>query len=110
MNITNKNKRLVFTSVNQLITLLKDNPDIATKMPRFAPLAKANLSVTPKKACNCGAKQNIVTPDVNKQVAEGILSSLTQEDFLQIKNILALEELCYYKRNRDNNKLELICV
>ncbi len=100
----------MFTSVNQLITLLKDNPDIARQMPRFAPLAKAELSSSPKKGCNCGAKQNIVTPDVNKQIAEGILSSLTNEDFVQIKNILELSELCYYKRDKENNKLELICV
>lgn len=110
MNQTTKNKRLVFTSVNQLITLVKTNPLLAEQMPRFLPLAKADLSTTPKKGCNCGSKMNIVVNDANKQVAESILSSLNQSEFVQIKSILGLSELCYYKRNSESNKLELICV
>jgi hypothetical protein len=103
-----KSKRLVLTSVNQLITLVKNNPVIAQQMPRFSPLTSTELSHTPKKSCNCGGKTNYTTPDGNKQIAENILNSLKSTDFQQIKSILGLNELCYYKRVQD--KLDLICV
>lgn len=102
-------KRLVLTSVNQVITLVKNNPIIADKLPKFKQIAEMSLSTTPKKTCNC-SKKNIVTPDVNKQVAEQILSSLNDEDFKNIKQALNLDQLCYYRRNTETNKLDLICV
>jgi hypothetical protein len=101
-------KRLVLSSVNQLISLIKNNPHIAQQMPVFSPLAQAELSTSPKKGCNCGSKINYTTPDSNKQVAENILSNFTTTEFQQIKSILGLNELCYYKRIQD--KLEMICV
>jgi hypothetical protein len=100
-------KRLVLTSVNQVIVLAKNNPIIAEKLPKLAKLIDMPLSEAPKKSCNCGTKQNFTTPDPNKQITESILSSLSSEDFLQIKNVLGLAELCYYKRV--NDKLSLIC-
>lgn len=103
-------RRMVLTSVNQVLVLVNRNPILAEKMPRFAGLANTPLSTTPKKSCNCGAKQNITTPDATKQLAENLLSSLTKEDFLQMKSILELDELCYYNRNIAQNKLELVCV
>jgi hypothetical protein len=104
-----KTKRLVLTSVNQVIALVQSNPQLVQQMPRFSKLSTMAPSTSPKKSCNCGAKKNITTPDVNKQATENILSSLSPADFLQIKSILALNELCYYNRNSDN-KLEMICV
>lgn len=104
----NKPKRLVLTSVNQLITLIKNNPSITQQMPRFKPLSSSELSQTPKKSCNCGGKMNYTTPDGNKQIAENILNGLNSSDFQEIKSILGLNELCYYKRV--NDKLDLICV
>lgn len=103
-------RRMVLTSVNQVLVLVNRNPILAEKMPRFAGLLNTPLSTTPKKSCNCGAKQNITTPDATKQLAENLLSSLTREDFLQMKSILELDELCYYTRTANQNKLELICV
>lgn len=101
-------KRLVLTSVNQVISLVKNNPKIAEALPKLATLNTMAPSTAPKKSCNCGSKQNFTTPDVNKQVAEGILSSLTLEDFQAIKSVLELNELCYYKR--DEGKLNLVCI
>lgn len=106
----NKPKRLVLTSVNQVITLARGNPKLVEQMPKLLGLTNMELSTTPKKSCNCGGKQNFTTPDINKQTTESILSSLDTGDFLQIKNILGLNELCYYKRNTELNKLELICL
>jgi hypothetical protein len=105
-----KNKRLVLTSVNQIITLDNTNPNISSAVPKLASLGKLQKSVAPQKSCNCGAKRNITTPDVNKQLAENTLSSLTPEDFTAIKNALDLDQLCYYKRSLADNSLELICV
>lgn len=105
---TQNPKRLVLTSVNQVIILAKNNPTLAEKLPKLAKLVNMPLSTAPKKSCNCGGKQNFTTPDVNKQVTESILSSLDNSDFEQIKNILSLNELCYYKRSGAN--LELICL
>jgi len=101
-------KKLILTSVNQFLILLKQNPELATSLPKFASLLDAPMSSTPKKSCNCGAKQNITTPDANKQTAENILSSLTDEEFKKIKSVLNLDELCYYKR--EDNRLALVCV
>lgn len=103
-------KRLILTSVNQLLYIIKSNPTIADVIPGFKGLASAEPSTTPKKSCNCGSKQNFTTPDVNKQVAENVLSSLGNEDFLKIKNVLNLDSLCYYKRNIELNRLEMICI
>jgi hypothetical protein len=104
------NKRLVLASVNQVLMLVKTNPKIVDNIPRFAPLLNAQASTAPKKSCNCGGRQNITTPDVNKQIAENILSSLSTDEFVKIKTVLGLSELCYYKRNTESNKLELVCV
>jgi len=101
-------KRLVLTSVNQVITLAKNNPAIIDKIPRLAQVTEMSLSESPKKSCNCGAKKNFTTPDVNKQVTESVLSSLSSSDFIDIKNVLGLTELCYYKR--EEGKLSLICI
>lgn len=103
-------KRLVLTSVNQVITLARQYPQLAEKMPKFEDIGKLPFSETPKKSCNCGGKQNFTTPDVNKQTAENFLSSLEDADFLQIKSILSLDQLCYYKRNLELRKLDLICL
>ena len=103
-------RRMVLTSVNQVLVLIGRHPELAASMPRFASLVNTPLSTAPKKSCNCGGKQNITTPDVNKQLTENLLSSLTKQDFLQMKSILGLDELCYYNRNTAQNKLELICV
>ena len=101
-------KKLVLTSVNQVIMLVKNNPILAEQMPKLSKITEMPLSTAPKKSCNCGSKQNFTTPDVNKQVTESILSSLTNEDFLQIKSILGVGQLCYYKRTP--TKLDFICV
>lgn len=102
------NKRLVLTSVNQLLVLIKTNPQLAEAVPRLAQLAGNNLSETPKKSCNCGSKNNVTTTDVNKQISENVLSALTPQDFSKIKNVLGLNELCYYKR--EDKQLKMICV
>lgn len=101
-------KKLVLTSVNQLIAIIRSNPGLVQSIPRFANMQNAEPSTAPKKSCNCGAKQNITTPDVNKQMAENILSSLTTDEFLKIKSILGYDQLCYYKR--ENTKLEMVCL
>lgn len=102
-------KRLVLTSVNQIISLAQSNPAISAAVPKLSQLNSMEPSTTPKKSCNCGGKRNFTTHDGNKQVAENILSSLNSNDFNQIKTVLALRELCYYKRNTTNNTLELVC-
>jgi hypothetical protein len=105
-----KNKRLVLTSVNQVLTLVRSNPAIADYVPKLSQLKTLPQSTAPQKACNCGAKKNITTPDTNKQIAENALTTLTSEDFQAIKSVLGLNELCYYKRNLADSTLQLICV
>lgn len=105
-----KNPRLVLTSVNQLIKLVQNNPELSAKLPKFTLIQEMSASVAPKKSCNCGGRMNITTPDKNKQIAENILSSLNSQDFTVIKNTLDLQELCYYKRSSETGSLDLICV
>jgi hypothetical protein len=101
-------KRLVLTSVNQVIMLVKNMPALAQQVPRLQGLVALPMSSAPKKSCNCGSKQNFTTPDAGKQQAESILTSLNDADYLQIKNILKFDELCYYRR--ENGELVLKCV
>jgi hypothetical protein len=101
-------KNLILSSVNQVLTLVKGNPQLAAALPKFSPLLSLQAAETPTKSCNCS--MNVSTPAVSKQITEAILSSLNSEDFMTIKNILVLDKLCYYKRNSVENKLELICV
>jgi hypothetical protein len=107
--MTPTNPRLVLTSVNQLIKLVQNNPELSAKLPRFSQIASMTASTAPKKSCNCGGKVNVTTPDKNKQVAENLLTSLTPQDFVTIKNTLNLTELCYYKRSAEAGTLTLIC-
>ena len=107
MNTQPGKKRLVLTSVNQILTLIKSNPALQA-LPRFRGLKDKEFSTTPVNSCNC-AKQ-IKTPDVNKQILESTLSSLNSQDFQAIKTALGLDELCYYNRNGETKKLEMICV
>lgn len=104
----NQGKRLVLTSVNQVLALARNNPILTQTIPKLQALAGMPPSEAPKKSCNCGSKMNWTTPDIGKQQAESILNSLTTEDFIQIKNTLNYNQLCYYKRVAD--KLEMICV
>jgi hypothetical protein len=103
-------RRLVLTSVNQLITLVRGNPQLVDAIPKFKAFTQMDMSPAPKRSCNCANKINFTTPDQNKQTAESVLSSLSAADFLQVKSALDLNELCYYKRNEQQNKLEMICV
>jgi hypothetical protein len=105
--MTTPKKKMVFTSVNQILNLIKSTPALQ-QLPRFATFKNVELSTTPVKSCNCS--RNIITPDVNKQMLESTLSSLTSADFLTIKGVLGLDELCYYKRTQGSGKLEMICV
>lgn len=103
-------KKLVLTSVNQLITLVQNNSSLVANVPALATIHTLTLSKSPQKSCNCGGARNIITADANKQLAEQVLSSLTTDDFTKIKNTLSLDSLCYYRRNTEQNKLEMICI
>jgi len=107
MNVSPQKKRMILTSVNQILTLIKSNEKLQN-LPRFRGLKDKELSTTPSKTCNCA--RPIRTPDVNKQILESTLSSLTSADFQTIKDALALDELCYYNRSTTTNKLEMICL
>ena len=102
------NKRLVLTSVNQVITLVKQAPVLTAMIPKLNNISPLPMSTAPKKSCNCGGKQNFTTPDVGKQTTESILNSLSDEDFIKIKNVLNYNELCYYIRQ--NGELTLKCL
>ena len=103
---------LTLTSVNQLITLVKGNNRLVEAIPAMASLATITAEEPAKKPCNCAAKKaaSAATSEAHKQMAEQILSSLTTDDFVKIKNVLNLDSLCYYRRNVELNKLEMICV
>jgi hypothetical protein len=103
-------KRLVLTSVNQLITLVRQNPQLTASVPRLNLIGRQTLAEAPKKSCNCGSKRNVQTDAPAKQAAEQVLSALTVMEFKTIKNVLRVDQLCYYKRNLTDNSLELICI
>jgi hypothetical protein len=103
-----KVKRLVFTSVSQILHLVKNNPEVIKAIPKLAGLQDAP-SQTPQPSCNC--KKNVTALDAQKkQTVEQALNSLEASDFLTIKNILQLDQLCYYKRNATTKALDLICI
>ena len=109
-------KRLILTSSSQVVMLARSNPQLATNIPKLAPLVPPQPLPTEqagtepvKKPCACGGGKFPPLIEPPKQVVEDILSSLTPEDFLQIKNILSLDQLCYYKRNAALDVLELFC-
>jgi hypothetical protein len=112
-----KPKRLVLTSATQVIMLTRSNPQLPASIPKLASLLPSQpVEIQPtflepaKKSCNCGARKIMAGAEPSKSVVEGVLSSLESADFLQIKNILMLDQLCYYKRNTELDKLELTCI
>jgi hypothetical protein len=107
MHIAPGKKRMVLTSVNQLILLAKSNEKVKN-LNRFKDITTMELSTTPTKTCNC--KMPFKTQDLNKQVIENTLSSFKPSDFAALRDALDLDELCYYLRNRDTKKLEMFCV
>jgi hypothetical protein len=100
-------KRLVLTSVNQLITLAKTSEKVK-QLTQFKNIHTMELSTTPSKTCNCA--KPFKTPDLNKQVVENTLSAFKPKDFQDLRDALDLDELCYYLRNKDSKKLEMFCV
>lgn len=103
-----KLKRLVFTSVSQILHLVKNNSEVVRAIPKFAGL-QDTANQPAQSSCNC--KKNITTIDSSKkQTVEQVLNSLETSDFLTIKNILQLDQLCYYKRNAATKALDLICI
>jgi hypothetical protein len=107
MNITSGKKRLVLTSVNQIIALSKTNPKVS-ELKKFKGIKDMEPSVSPSKTCAC--VKPFRTPDLNKQKIENTLSSFKPEDFQQLRDALELDELCYYLRTSDTKKLEMFCV
>ena len=110
-------KRLVLTSAAQVIMLARSNPQLPLNIPKLASLLpsqpgeiQATTAEPAKKSCNCGAAKPMAGAEPSKHVVESVLSSLESADFLQIKNILMLDQLCYYKRNTELDKLELTCI
>lgn len=59
-----------------------------------------------RPACGkCGARKQL---QANRNVFEGCLTRLTEEDKKQIKAVLNTQEVCYYSVDREN-KLQLVC-
>jgi hypothetical protein len=108
MNIVNAaKKKLILSSINQLILIVKNN-ERAQSLPKFSKIKTMELSSSPTKTCNCARPWKV--EDQNKQVIENTLSSFTPGEFAELKNALELDELCYYLRDMNTKKLELICV
>jgi hypothetical protein len=108
----NQNKRLVLAGSAQVAGLLKGNPEIAQHVPKLAPLlVDQQRQTSASKGCGCARKSSPApSAQINSVNTENILSSLTNEDFLKIKNVLGLSELCYYTRNNPSGSLDLICI
>lgn len=107
-----KNKRLVLAGSAQIASLIRGNPEILNHVPRLAPLlnsAPAGRSQSSGCGCNRNNSQQTAT-EKNRVQAENILSTLSNEDFIKIKNVLGVGELCYYTRNNPTSQLDLICV
>ena len=107
----NQNKRLVLAGSAQVASLIRGNPAIANSVPKLTPLlnqAQTGQNQT-SASKGCGCKRNNASPATNAPNVENILSSLTSEDFLKIKNVLGLTELCYYTRSNPSGSLDLIC-
>lgn len=101
------NARLVLTGINQLIALVKSTPALQQASNTLAQLAASPpVANPPKKSCNCGASRPPV--QAARTGPEPSMDLLTQTDFIKIKSVLGVNELCYY--NRDNGKLALVCV
>jgi hypothetical protein len=108
----NQNKRLVLAGSAQVAMLIKGNPSLAHYVPKLGPLLNQQQIQNPySKGCGCKRNNSAPTnPPPSTANVENILSSLTSDDFLKIKNVLGLTELCYYTRNNPTGSLDLICI
>ena len=106
-----KNKRLVLAGSAQIASLIRGNPEILNHVPRLAPLLNTTTTGRPQSSgCGCRKNSQQQISDSNRVQAENILSTLSNEDFIKIKNVLGVGELCYYTRNNPTSQLDLICV
>lgn len=105
----NQNKRLVLAGSAQVAALIRGNPAIANSVPKLTPLLN-QPQAGQNQTKGCGCKKNNASPAPSTPNIENILSSLTSEDFLKIKNVLGLTELCYYTRSNPSGSLDLICI
>ena len=95
-------RKITLTGATQVISLVQNNSALRA-IPKLAQITSIDNS--PRK-CNC--KKG--TSAAAKQQVENILTSLSPQDFADIKRILSLDQLCYYQRNLTNNNLELVCI
>jgi hypothetical protein len=113
----NEKKRLVLAGASQVANLVRGNPAIVQQVPKLSPLLNSPQASreTPTASGGCGCKRNNNTANTQassqglKSYAENILSTLSTDDFIKIKNVLGLAEICYYTRNNQANQLELVC-
>jgi len=102
--------KLSITSASQLSHLLNNNPSLLT-IPAFSRLSTLinHLNTQPKTGCSsCGGKTNPYA-QIRPQL-ETALTSMTDQDFLTMKSMLNVEQICYYRQDQVTKKLIQVCL
>jgi len=102
-------KKLVLSSPNQLARLLDNNP-VLLEIPGLSPLktvshqlARAGL----KKCSACSSRNSNLYANARPQM-EAALANLTTEDYITMKKILGMDQVCYW--HKINGKLAVTCL
>jgi hypothetical protein len=98
-------QRTVFSSPAMFFNKMGEYPKMA-EISAFASLkSAADQYNAPSSGCAC--KKNGLLRSY-KGLYEAALSSLQDSDKANLKGILGVQEICYYRQN-EQNVLELIC-
>lgn len=99
--------RLVISSLDHLIRVIKGHPE-ALALSSLAPLKYvAQEAAKEAKSCGCNAKKVYMA---HKGTFEAALGNLGYGDHLQLKNILKVDEICYYEKSSDGGPSKLKCL
>jgi hypothetical protein len=99
-------KKLVLSSVPQLAKLIESNPDLLN-IPALSALRPIIESAKKKGCAACQRRVTSPSNAVRTQV-EAILSTLTEDDYKNMKALLHMDKLCYY--HVVNGKTDQTCI
>ena len=100
-------KTFTISGTAHLIGILKQYPQISalSSMAGMANVARQAQDAAKKAGCNCQANKIF---KANDAVFQQALNSMGNGDHLIIKNVLNMDEICYYTNN--NNQRILKCI
>jgi len=101
-------RRLVISSLPTMLDVIRRFPEVY-KISAFAAVKPYVDQVAKVKPSGCATCRGANPMTKYTKAFENALLSLSSNDMEFLKKLLSVEQVCYYIRNSQTNKLELKC-